>query len=141
MTLYSTSWFVGKVYRLFAQMYATLRMFYGFWLRFCTAFAYVCGFCVCIWLLRMFLYGFCARCASFAYIYGFLCALSGFACLHGLSFVMLDADRLEGSYLAGALIVFFVQTVVISWQFLGSNIEGSVKLFFSASCSLILDCL
>ena len=44
MTLYSTSWFLGNVCRLFAQMYADLRMFYGFCVRLCTAFAYVYGF-------------------------------------------------------------------------------------------------
>ena len=41
ITLYSTSWFVGNVCRLFAQMYAALHMFYGFCVCLCTAFAHV----------------------------------------------------------------------------------------------------
>ena len=44
MKLYSTYWLVGNGCRLFAQMYAALRMFYGFFVRLCTAFAYVYGF-------------------------------------------------------------------------------------------------
>ena len=61
-------------------MYAVLRIFYAFFVHFCTASAYVC-----VRFLRT-LYGFFVRirlffrasCATFAFVYGFLCALSGF---------------------------------------------------------------
>ena len=89
MTLYSDSCFGVNSYRLFAQIYAALHMFYGFCVRLCTVFVYIyvfcvrlCtdfahdarifrtlrGICVRIWLI------FCASCAAFAYVYGF-CAL------------------------------------------------------------------
>ena len=60
---YSDSWSGGNVCRLFAQMYAALRIFTAL----CT---FVYGFCVHIRLLHTFVYGFCARCAAFAYVYG-----------------------------------------------------------------------
>ena len=86
MTFYSTSLFVGNVCRLFAQVHASLRMFYGFCVHFCTAFEYVYAFCVhlctdfvhlCGFFVRIRLI-FCASCATFSYVYGVLCALSGF---------------------------------------------------------------
>ena len=63
MTIYSASCFGGNLCRLFVQMYAALRMFYGFCVRLCMAFAYVYSFCVHV-------YSFCARCADCAYVYG-----------------------------------------------------------------------
>ena len=106
-----------------------------------TAFAYVCvrilrtlcRFCVRIQLI------FCASCAAFSYIYRFLCAFSGFPYVYGLSFAMLNADCLEGSHLVGSLIFLSVQKLVIRCQYQGSDLEGSVELFFRARCSLLLD--
>ena len=46
----------------------------------------MCVFCVRIWLLRTFVYGFWARCAAFAKVYIFLCTLSVF-CLRIQLFV------------------------------------------------------
>ena len=115
MTSYSDSWFGGNVCRLFAQMYAALRMFYVFFVRLCTAFAHVvrilgtytayllrklCGFCVCIRLLCA-LNGFCVsirlifcgHCAAFAYVYGLYSRCS-------------NADSLEGYDLASSSIFF-----------------------------------
>ena len=86
ITIYSNSWFVQNVCRLFAQMYTSLRMFYGFCVHFCTDFAYLYGFCVrfctdfahVMLVLRTYKAYLCASCATFAYVYGFLCALIGF---------------------------------------------------------------
>ena len=55
MILYSTSWFVGNACRLFAKIYAALRMFYGFCVCLCTLFAYIYIFCLCL-------------CTSFAHV-------------------------------------------------------------------------
>ena len=115
MTIYSTSWFVGNVYRLFAKMYAALRMFYGFFVRLCMAFAYQYGlfvhlctaFAHVVWLLQMYT----------AYILRKLC---GF-CVHIRIFVRVERILIRWKYwwydLEGSLIC------LKSWW---SNIEGSL---------------
>ena len=113
--IFSTSWFLGTILQ---NVCANVCSFVYVLRLFCM---FVYGFCGPIRLLRTFVYGFCARCAAFAYVYGssvgqvvrilctyadFLCELSGFTYVYGLSFAMFDADRLEGSDLAGYLIYY-----------------------------------
>ena len=139
MTIYSTSWFVGNVCRLFAQMYAALRMFYGFFVRLCTAFAYtafayvcerllrtLCGFCVRIRLI------FCTICATSAYVYVFLWVFSRF-CVHIRLFCALWA-AFEYGY--GFLIPWKSwwsnpESSLICWKSQWSNLEGLLICWMS----------
>ena len=158
MTLYSASCFGGNVYRLFAQMYAAFRMFYGFCVRLCTTFAYVYGFCVHL-------------CAAFAYVYGFsfahvvrllrtytafvrverllrtytaylLRTLCSFCVRIRLIFTIFNADSLDGSDLACSSISFFRANSRDSWAVSRYPILRVLLIYFvRASCSWLLDSL
>ena len=120
-------------------------------------------FCVRIRLFRTFVNGFCACCANFVYVYGFLCVLIEFCVRIRLSFAMFDADRIEGSDLAGFFICFSLvntrdsltvsrirywgfrqvlfprELLVIIGPSQGSDLEGSAEFFFRARFLLLLN--
>ena len=147
MTLYSTSWLVGNVYRLFAQMYAALRMFYGFCVHLCTAFAHVVRlFHTCTaYLLRKFC-GFCVRIRlfvrvqrlfdAFESLYDTILRFFGFAIVSSNDLELLKVSTVRSWGFFDLLL--FVRTLVIHWNYRSSDLEDSL---IRASCSLWLDCM
>ena len=113
---------------------------------------FVNGFCVNIWLLCIFVYGFFASCAAFADVYGCVCVLSGFwffeslddPILRVLRFFIVCAnarDLLKVSMIRSkwfCWVLFPHDMFVIIGPSRGSDLKGSVKFFFRASYLLLL---
>ena len=148
MRIYSTYWFVGNVCRMFSQMYAALRMFCGFCVRLCTYFAYVYGSCIrlckdsahIVRLLRTYTaYLLCKLCVFCVCIQIFMRVER--LCVH-IRLIFCDVrcgPSWRICYSGFFALLLSVQTLVICLKSQGSNLEASVKFFFRASCSLLLD--